>query len=179
MANSATYFNTAPTTINASFMSHRSKAYKSASGRTPESLVFLCNFTRDNGPVSIDKRGDTVLHLLATNGNKIALESLLRAGLLSDDLLTKKNVHGNIALHEAAMFGHKEVAEIMLRKKPDLVFACNDMKETPLHLAAGYGNKDVFQVLMGFNSDCMMTRQDGRTILHAAIDGERYCMLSF
>ncbi|KAH7850016.1 hypothetical protein Vadar_026566 [Vaccinium darrowii] len=170
MANSATNVNTTTTT----FVSYCFKAYKSASEKTPESLVFLCDFTRDNGPVSIDNRGDTVLHLLATNGNKIALERLLQAGLLSDDLLTSKNVHGNVALHEAAGFGHKEVAEIMLRRKPELVFVCNDTGETPLYLAAGYGKKEVFEVLEGYNSDCMMGRRDGRTILHAAIDGERY-----
>ncbi|KAH7844055.1 hypothetical protein Vadar_023742 [Vaccinium darrowii] len=174
MAEIVANFNTSTT-----FMSHRSKAYKSTSEKTPEALVFLCNFTRDNGPVLLDDREDTVLHLLATNGNKIALESLLRAGLLSDDLLMTKNAHGNIALHEAARFGHREVAEIMLSRKPELVLERNNADETPLYIAAEYGQRDVFEVLEGFKSDCMMRTRDGRTILHAAIDGERYCMFYF
>ncbi|KAH7841992.1 hypothetical protein Vadar_000279 [Vaccinium darrowii] len=173
MANSATNFYTSTTS------SHRSKAYKSTSEKTPESLAFLCNFTRDHGPEPIDKRGDTVLHLLATNGNKIALQSLLRAGLLSNDLLMTKNKQGNTALHEAVRFGHKEVAEIMLRTQPELVSLRNNAEETPLYLAAEYGKKEVFEVLEGFNSDCMMRRRDGRTILHAATDGEHYCMFCF
>ncbi|XP_058211509.1 phytochrome-interacting ankyrin-repeat protein 1-like [Rhododendron vialii] len=173
MANSATNFN------GTTFMSYRSRAYKSASEKTPGSLVFLCDFLREYGAaVPIDNRGDTVLHLLAINGNRAAFESLLRAGLLTDEALTKKNVHGNTALHEAARSGQTEFAEIMLRRKQDLVFLRNhDMDETPLYVAAAYGKREVFRVLESYRSDCMMRRRDGRTILHAAIDGERYQMV--
>lgn len=158
-------------------MSDRSRAYKSASEKTPESLLFLCDFLREYGAaVPIDNRDDTILHLLAINGNRAAFESLLQTGLVTDEALAKKNVHGNTALHEAARSGQTEVAEIMLGRKQDLVFLRNDMDETPLYVAAAYGKREVFRVLDSYRSDCMMRRRDGRTILHAAVDGERYRM---
>ncbi|KAF7129425.1 hypothetical protein RHSIM_Rhsim10G0154500 [Rhododendron simsii] len=169
MANSATNFN------GTTSMSHRSRIYKSASEKTPESLPILCDFLREYGAaVPIDNRGDTVLHLLAINGNKAAFESLLQAGLLTDEALAEKNIHGNTALHEAARSGQTEVAEIMLTRKQDLVFLRNDMDETPLYVAAAYGKREAFGVLENYSSDCMTRRRDGRTILHAAVDGERY-----
>ncbi|KAI7985469.1 Ankyrin repeat and sterile alpha motif domain-containing protein 1B [Camellia lanceoleosa] len=164
--------------MESSGLSHRSKAYKFASEKTPESLSFFCDFLRENvnGAISIDNRGDTVLHLLAIQGNVDVMESLVGAELLTNELLMKKNVNGNTALHEAARFGQTGVAEIMLRKKQDLVMERNKANETPLYLAAAYGKREVFQVLESFGSDCLTRRHDGRTILHAAVEGERYCM---
>ncbi|KAF7112536.1 hypothetical protein RHSIM_RhsimUnG0219000 [Rhododendron simsii] len=171
MANSATNFN------GTTSMSHRSRIYKFASEKTPESLPILCDILREYGVAApIDNRGDTVLHLLAINGNKAAFESLLRVGLLTDEALAKNNVHGDTALHEAARSGQTEVAEIMLTRKQDLVFLRNDMDETPLYVAAAYGKREAFGVLENYRSDCMTRRRDGRTILHAAVDGERYRM---
>ncbi|CAL5399308.1 unnamed protein product [Camellia sinensis] len=160
--------------MESSGLSHRSKAYKFASEKTPESSSFFCDFLRENmnGAISIDNRGDTVLHLLAIHGNVDVMESLV----LTNELLMKKNMNGNTALHEAARFGQAGVAKIMLRKKQDLVMEQNESRETPLYLAAAYGKREVFQVLESFGSDCLTRRRDGRTILHAAVEGERYCM---
>ncbi|CAL5443760.1 unnamed protein product [Camellia sinensis] len=162
--------------MESSGLSRRSKAYKFASEKTPESFSFFCDFLRENvnGAISIDNRGDTVLHLLAIQGNVDVMESLVGEELLTNELLMKKNVNGNTALHEAARFGQAGVAEIMLRKKQDLVMERNESNETPLYLAAAYGKREVFQVLESFGSDCLTRRRDGRTILHAAVEGERY-----
>ncbi|CAK9169125.1 unnamed protein product [Ilex paraguariensis] len=162
---SATVFNT---------LRHRSKAYKFASENTAESLQFFCNFTRDEG--AVDQRGDTVLHLLAIKGNVAALRNLLRADHLVDEMLLRKNANGNTALHEAAMSGQKGVAEIMVTKKPDLVFERNNSNETPLYLAAAFGKREVFTFLESKNSNCRIRRHDGSTILHAAIEGEHYSL---
>ncbi|CAK9184814.1 unnamed protein product [Ilex paraguariensis] len=160
---------------NFKLFSHRSVAYESASENTPDSLPFYRSFLRDNGAVPIDKRGDTVLHLLAINGNVAAMESLLQADLLLDEMLVRKDVNGNTALHEAARFGHKGVAEIMVKKKPSLAFERNNLNETPLYLSAAYGKKEVFELLKSY-SDCRARRYDGCTVLHAAIEGERYSL---
>ncbi|XP_028055053.1 E3 ubiquitin-protein ligase MIB2-like [Camellia sinensis] len=159
--------------MESSGLSHRSKAYQFASEKTPESSSFFCDFLRENmnGAISIDNRGDTVLHLLAIHGNVDVMESLV----LTNELLMKKNMNGNTALHEAARFGQAGVAKIMLRKKQYLVMEQNESRETPLYLAAAYGKREVFQVLESFGSDCLTRRRDGRTILHAAVEGERYC----
>ncbi|CAK9169122.1 unnamed protein product [Ilex paraguariensis] len=165
MESSATEFST---------LLHHSKAYKFASEDTAESLEFFGNFWRNEGAVPIDHRRDTVLHLLAMKGNVAALGNLLRADHLLDDMLLRKNANGNTALHEAARSGQKAVAEIMVTKKPDLVFQRNDLNETPLYLAAAFGKSEVFTLLESYNSDCRIRRHDGSTILHAAIEGESY-----
>ncbi|CAK9153008.1 unnamed protein product [Ilex paraguariensis] len=168
MESSATEFST---------LLHHSKAYKFASEDTAESLEFFSNFWRDEGALPIDQRGDTVLHLLAVKGNVAALGNLLRADHLLGEMLLIKNASGNTALHEAARSGQKAVAEIMVTTKPDLVFQRNDMNETPLYLSAAFGKREVFTLLESYNSDCRIRRHDGSTILHAAIEGERYMQM--
>ncbi|CAK9169112.1 unnamed protein product [Ilex paraguariensis] len=83
----------------------------------------------------------------------------VRADHLLDEILLIKNASGNTALHEAARSGQKVVAEIMVTKKPDLVFQRNDMNETPLYLAAAFGKSEVFTLLESYNSDCRIRRQ--------------------
>ncbi|CAK9169117.1 unnamed protein product [Ilex paraguariensis] len=139
MESSATEFST---------LLHHTKAYKFASEDTAESLEFFCNFWRDEGAVPIDQRGDTVLHLLAIKGKVAALGYLLRADHLLDDMLLRKHANSNTALHEGARSGQKVVAEIMVTKKPDLVFQRNDLNETPLFLAAVSGGTMAPQFFM-------------------------------
>ncbi|KAL3518323.1 hypothetical protein ACH5RR_020912 [Cinchona calisaya] len=81
-----------------------------------------------------------------------------------------------LRLHEAARFGEKRVADIMLRREKGLVSERNNLGETPLFIAAACGKKEVFTFLENFNSDCMMRRNDGCTILHAAVIGECYSL---
>ncbi|CAK9169126.1 unnamed protein product [Ilex paraguariensis] len=152
----------------------RSKAYQFASENTAKSLEFFCNFTRDEGAVPIDQRGDTVLHLLAIKGNVDALRNLIQADHFLDEMLLRKNANGNTALHEAAMSGQKDVTETLVRKKPDLVSERNSLNETPLYLAAAFGKSEVFTILEIYSSNCRIRRHDGSTILHAAIEGEHY-----
>ncbi|CAK9184811.1 unnamed protein product [Ilex paraguariensis] len=104
------------------------------------------------------------------------MESLLQADLLLDEMLVRKDVNGNTALHEAARFGHEGVAQIMVKKKPSLAFERNNLNETPLYLSAAYGKKEVFELLESY-SDCRARRYDGCTVLHAAIEGERYSLV--
>ncbi|KAK3023850.1 hypothetical protein RJ639_044976 [Escallonia herrerae] len=84
------------------------------------------------------------------------------------------NASGDIALHEAVMFGEKEVAEVMLKREMNLVSVRNKSGETPLYVAAANGKKEVLTLLTEYLSDCMTTRDDGCTILHAAMMGEYY-----
>ncbi|KAL3518314.1 hypothetical protein ACH5RR_020903 [Cinchona calisaya] len=157
-------------------LSHRSAAYRAALEGTSQSIETFRTFWREEGVKPLDKRGDTVLHFLAIYGNVAAFTLLLEEGLVNNENLKTKNVKGDTALHEATRFGQKCIAEIMLSREKELVFESNNLGETPLFIAAACGKKEVFTFLENLNSDCMMRRNDGCTILHAAVIGECYSL---
>ncbi|KAK2975373.1 hypothetical protein RJ640_012384 [Escallonia rubra] len=153
----------------------RTDAYKFASEKTPEALEFLCKFWRERGAEPVDERRHTiVLHLLAIYGNVDAFTKLFELGLVDSDHLKKRNDKGDTALHEAARFGQKAVAEIMLTKERDLVSIRNMLGETPLYVASAHGKRELFKLLQRFESDCMTKTDKGCTVLHAAMLGEHY-----
>ncbi|KAL3518316.1 hypothetical protein ACH5RR_020905 [Cinchona calisaya] len=160
-------------------LSHRSAAYRAVSEGKSQSLETFRNFWREEGVKPFDKRGDTILHFLAINGNVAAFTILLEEGLVTNENLKIKNVNGDTALHEAARFGKKRVAQIILRREKEILSERNNLGESPLYLAAACGKKEVFTFLENLNSDCMMRRNDGCTILHAAVIGECYSIPEF
>ncbi|GMP67279.1 hypothetical protein CsSME_00027328 [Camellia sinensis var. sinensis] len=156
-----------------------SDAYKAASEKKPNSLEILCNFWRENEGTTpiVDQRGNTILHFLAIHGNIAAIKMLDKHGLLTTEQLKKCNANGEIALHEAARFGHKDVAETMLEKEGDLINARNELGETPIYVAAAFGNRDVFDFFSKICDDewlMGLRTRDGCTVLHAAVKGEYY-----
>ncbi|XP_027151534.1 uncharacterized protein LOC113751647 [Coffea eugenioides] len=158
------------------YRSIRSAAYRAVLEGKKQSVENFRSFWREEGVKPLDKFGDTVLHFLAIYGNEDAFRLLLQDGLLTSENLKAKNVNGDTALHEAARFGHKDVAEIMLRTEKDLAFESNKLGETPLFVAAACGKKEVFSLLEKYIGDCMMRRNDGCTILHAAVIGKCYSL---
>ena len=159
--------------------SNRSAAYRAVLEGKKQSVETFRSFWREEGVKPLDKCGDTVLHFLAIYGNVDAFRLLLQDGLVTSENLKAKNVNGDTALHEAARFGHKDVAEIMLRTEKDLVSERNKLGETPLFVAAACGKKEVFSLLEKYIGDCMMRRNDGCTILHAAVIGGYYSKLLY
>ncbi|XP_052175443.1 uncharacterized protein LOC127790184 [Diospyros lotus] len=97
-------------------------------------------------------------------------------GLLTSEMLKKGNLRGDTTLHEAARFGRCNVVEIMLDKDEGLALARNSLGETPLYVAVASGKKDAFVLVKGkLNKDSVTTtRNDGCTLLHAAVTGEYY-----
>ncbi|OIS99794.1 PREDICTED: E3 ubiquitin-protein ligase MIB2-like [Nicotiana attenuata] len=152
-----------------------SKAYILSSDNDIEESLAL---VREEGFISLNQRCDTMLHFLAIEGNVAAFRALIEEGLLGREALRKKNVKGCTSLHEAARYGEKEVAEIMLMQDIDLAHLKDEARETPLYKAAEYGKDEVFRLLEDFGSDCFAKRNDGCTVLHAAVDGEHYRMLA-
>ena len=57
-----------------------------------------------------------------------------------------KNNNGQAPLHEAATYGHKEIAEILLKYKAD-PNAKNTESLKPLHFAKARGNNDLIKLL--------------------------------
>ncbi|CDP04702.1 unnamed protein product [Coffea canephora] len=161
--------------INADW-SNRSAAYRAVLEGKKQSVETFRSFWREEGVKPLDKCGDTVLHFLAIYGNVAAFRLLLQDGLVTSENLKAKNVNGDTALHEAARFGHKDVAEIMLWTEKDLASECNKLGETPLFVAAACGKKEAFSLLEKYIGDCMMRRNDGCTILHAAVIGGCYSL---
>ncbi|CDP05501.1 unnamed protein product [Coffea canephora] len=158
------------------YRSIRSAAYKAVLEGKKQPVETFRSFWREEGVKPLDKCGDTVLHFLAIYGNVAAFRLLLQDGLVTSENLKAKNVNGDTALHEAARFGHKDVAEIMLRTEKDLAYERNKLGETPLFVAAACGKKEVFSLLEKYIGDCMMRRNDGCTILHAAVIGGYYSL---
>ncbi|XP_027098017.1 uncharacterized protein [Coffea arabica] len=157
-------------------LSHRSAAYRAVLDGKRQSVENFRSFWREEGVKPLAKCGDTVLHFLAIHGNVAAFGLLLQDGLVTSENLKAKNVNGDTALHEAARFGHKDVAEIILRTERDLVSESNKLGETPLFVAAACGKKEVFSLLEKYIGDYMIRRNDGCTILHAAVIGECYSL---
>ncbi|KAF8412556.1 hypothetical protein HHK36_000524 [Tetracentron sinense] len=130
-------------------------------------------YTREpTSPINV--YGDTVLHVLALYRHAKIVHELLELPLPIHGLATN-NCRGNIALHEAARVGSVEIAKAMVRKEEGLVTTRNPLGETPLYWAAAYGQKEVLHFLAKKNgSENGLRRNDGCTVLHAAMMGEFY-----
>nr|XP_027082174.1 uncharacterized protein LOC113704471 [Coffea arabica] len=107
--------------------SNRSAAFRAVLEGKRRSVENFRRFWKEEGVNPLDKCGDTVLHFLAIHGNAAAFKLLLQDGLVTSENLKAKNVNGNIALREVARFGHKDVAEIMIRTENKLVSESNKL----------------------------------------------------
>ncbi|XP_059315349.1 protein ACCELERATED CELL DEATH 6-like isoform X2 [Lycium ferocissimum] len=157
--------------------SHReSAAYRAAKRSDQKSIEVLRNFWREEAMSPLNNGGDTILHFLAVHGNATALKLLSEERPFSSEDLRTKNNNGNTALHEAARFGQKEIVEIMLNLDSGLVSERNSKGETPIYVAAMNGEKGAFTPLTDklFSDEFTMIRNDGSTVLHAAVTHECY-----
>ncbi|XP_042504794.1 ankyrin repeat and sterile alpha motif domain-containing protein 1B-like [Macadamia integrifolia] len=154
----------------------KDEVYKAAvdhAGKNDNKEIIL-KFYEENPTSPIDDQGDTVLHVLALHRTEVACELLqleMHHGLLA------KNCKGNTALHEASRVGALKLAKLMVRKENSIVDHSNLVGETPLYWAAAYGQTKMFQFLAekSNHSNLMgLRRNDGLTILHAAVMGEFY-----
>ncbi|KIW83537.1 hypothetical protein Z517_02782 [Fonsecaea pedrosoi CBS 271.37] len=81
-----------------------------------------------------------------------------------------RNVYGNTALHEAAFFGHTEVAEILVANGANLLDT-NYGQSTPLYLAVSYGQLEIVKLLLKYGRDQLdQPGPRGFTALHKAVE---------
>ena len=80
----------------------------------------------------------------AANGDLAKTRLLLNH---NSNLAFSKNSQGFTALHYAASYGYKEIAELLLSKNAD-VNAQTSRGDAPLHYAASYGHKDIVELLL-------------------------------
>ncbi|KAM3202335.1 putative protein isoform X1 [Capsicum annuum] len=158
--------------------SHRESLAYTAAKRINDqkSIEILRDFWREEGASPIDNRDDTILHFIAIHGNASALKLLIEERPVSNQDLRIKNNNGNTVLHEAARFGRLEIVKVLVSLDSEIVLERNNKGETPIYVAAANGEKDVFSLLADNNlcDEFTMTRDDGSTILHAAVSHECY-----
>ncbi|KAG2458112.1 OSBL1 protein, partial [Polypterus senegalus] len=93
----------------------------------------------------------------ARNGNIDGIKKLLesrKCGEINFDINCKGRSKSNLGwtpLHLACYFGHKDVAEELLKAGAE-VNVLNDMGDTPLHRAAYTGRKELVMLLLQYNA---------------------------
>ena len=95
--------------------------------------------------------------------------------LLQDDpeSVNTKNIYGLAPLHFAALYGHKDVVELLIMNGADIHMKLND-GTTPLHLAVGNGYADVARICIANGADIHSLTRTGDTPLHhAAFGGDK------
>jgi len=108
----------------------------------------------------IDESND--IFLAAKNGNIGAVRQHLASGV---DVDAKGNRGG--VLHEAARWGHKEIAELLIAKGAD-VNAKTKYGTTPLHTASDSGYKEIAELLIAKGADVNAKDEGGGTPLYSA-----------
>jgi len=116
-------------------------------------LIVLCTF----GCVS---NSDMAIRTAARHGDAGKIQALLA----DDPGLASKTIRGRTPLHDAAMWGQKEVAALLLARGAD-VNARDFRQRTPLHLAAIRGQKEMVEFLLANGADPNATDSRGRTPL--------------
>jgi hypothetical protein len=76
----------------------------------------------------------------------------------------------DVALGDAALFGYKAMAELLVKKGGADLEAKNDSGYTPLHRAVRSGHKDTAQLLLDSGANVDATDKKGRTPLFAAAE---------
>jgi len=104
----------------------------------------------------------------AMKGRHDEIKALVAQGTSVEE----KGLGGETALHWAAAYGHKTVAEFLVSKGAD-VNAADSTKNTSLHFAAQEGQVAVLEFLLAKGADVDANNEDGVTPLHlAAANGQ-------
>jgi len=96
-----------------------------------------------------DKTQCTALHTAAKHDRTDVVEYLCSLSLADDELILKKNSHGQTALHYAK---NREIAKrlvesVLPENTIDLLLSVDKNQSTALHFAAGTGRTDVVEYL--------------------------------
>ena len=108
---------------------------------------------------------DISIHEAAERGDIEAVKQHIAAG--SDLSAMDGEFGGTTALHIAALYGDKELAELLIANGAD-VNAKNRVGLTPLHRAAENGHKEIAEQLIAKGADVNAKDDDGITALDLA-----------
>jgi ankyrin repeat protein len=108
------------------------------------------------------------IHDSARDGDLRRVQALLDGNA---DLVFSVDKAGYMPLHYAALWGHKDVARLLLTRKAD-VNSKTKLGYTSLHLAVSQSEKDMAEFLLADGADVNVKNNDGATpLLLAAILG--------
>eukprot|EP00043_Microstomoeca_roanoka_P019866 m.231107 g.231107 ORF g.231107 m.231107 type:complete len:593 (+) comp17063_c5_seq2:631-2409(+) len=146
-----------------------------------EVLMFLCKHGDANQLMIVLSRCDinqlilpqeydhsTILHIAAGFGRQDIVHSLVPLGARAD----VPDVHGFVALHNAASQGQVHVVDDLLRSAPHTINAVDRNGNTPLHLAAMKNDRAFCLKLMRQGALVALTNQDGLTPPQLATEPE-------
>ncbi|GMN55263.1 hypothetical protein TIFTF001_024384 [Ficus carica] len=153
------------------------KLYKMISEGQWEEIVTIYKQSRDVQTTEFTKSGDTLLHLAVFEGEtKAAIEMVETISNSDNMILEYENATGDTALHIAAAMGNWIVCRSMILTNRRIINHRNRNGETPIFLAAFHGKRFTFLFLRRFldHDYNLLRRQDGNTVLHAAIMGEQF-----
>ncbi|MCL7049364.1 hypothetical protein MKW94_000280 [Papaver nudicaule] len=115
---------------------------------------------------------DPLLHLLIEyDETNLALDVITE---MDTEDLRMKNFNNDTALHIAAARGNLPVARALLDRDMELHNMINSDGEIPIHRAALNGKKEMFFELYIPESNYMVRRSDGATVLHCAVMGYHF-----
>jgi len=83
---------------------------------------------------------------------------------------------GLIPLHNAASYGHVEIAQVLL-KHGSHVNANDRWQFTPLHEAAQKGRTQLCALLLSHGADPYVKNQEGQTTIEVATQDDVRCLL--
>jgi hypothetical protein len=154
-----------------------SKQYRAANNKKWKELKDFCVETGTAGfPITVT--GDTALHIAALHSGSVKLVRKL----LKITPIGVTNNRGDTVLHEAAVVGNIEMAELLLDKDEDLIDVKNKRGETPLFRAAASGQTEMVELLAGraMERGTMKNhiRRGGSSILHIAVLSRYFGRLS-
>ena len=113
--------------------------------------------------------GGAGISLAAQHGLTELLELLITEHQ-DELLLDARNIYGNTALHESALFGHETAAQVLLDHGASLLDT-NYSQSTPLYFAVSYGHLSMVRLLLQHGReqlDCAGPK--GLTVLHKAVE---------
>ena len=112
-----------------------------------------------------DQDGRVPLHFVVMNGYKKITKQLLSKGVTVDE---RDDVYEFTALHYAARFGHKEIAEFLIAHGADIK-AKDKWGYQPIHWAAYHDRPEIIELLIAKGADVNVKTSLGETPLELAI----------
>lgn len=106
---------------------------------------------------TVDPQGNSLL-MLAVRGNNVELARFLLDNRANPE---RRSPHGDTALMLAAMLGHKEIAELILARKPEI----NHAGWNALHYAAFSGRAEIAAMLLAAGADINLKAPNAQTAL--------------
>ncbi|XP_045216692.1 uncharacterized protein LOC123566548 [Mercenaria mercenaria] len=114
--------------------------------------------------LTVDRKGDTPIHLAARKGNLDILELLIQNGCN----VNQKNQNGFAALHYAAREGRMDIVCFLLKygAEPNIK---NEDGDGPIHELVKFQPMDVIEEMVSLGMDVNLQNKIGSTPLHVAV----------